>query len=460
MKLHRYWTWGVVAVLCLVVLAGSVSCRRASNPPPPGPRPAPQTQTQVHPHQLLTGETKQTAMRGPRLASVAAEPQLRIRIERSSTSLQVGGNESLTVGPGQRDRGRSAARSFAGPIRVRHDGSGFVITDALGNALRWPLSTLHINNQAGEIAVNDGRFPGSLELVALHEQAKYTGYIDVVNYVGMEQYLPGVLSQEMYPNWDLEAYKAQAVAARSYAIWEMNLPVRTSSHFDLEAGEASQAYIGSNAHATARRAVAETRGLVLVYDQRVLPAFYSSCSGGIGQDATAAFPGRVAGLAPLRGRDQGSWGRASTKFAWGPVSYTKPKVIASMRRWGELNEHPLARLSSLRTIQATSRTGAGRPAQYTVTDDAGRRYTLGPEQLRRAANTGVPGNPHETGTRKLWSGFIQVNVQGETVTFNGRGFGHGVGMCQFGAQGLAESGRPYHTILGFYYPGAQIQRAY
>lgn len=447
----------------LAIAAGLVSCRRGAGGgggQTAGPRPAPQVQPAVHPHQLLTGEVKQTATRGPRVETVATEPQLRIRIERSATALRLGGNETLVIGPGQRDKGRASARSFAGPVSVRHDGAGFVLTDAKGGSMRWALSTLHINNQGGELAVDDGRFPGSIELVALYKGGKYTGYLDAVNFVGMEQYLPGVLSQELYPKWDLEAYKAQAVAARSYAIWEMNLPVRTGSHFDLEAGEASQAYIGSKAHATARQAVAQTRAMVLVFDGRVLPAFYSSCSGGVGQDATAAFPGRVADLAPLRGRDQGDWGQASSKFAWGPVSYPKARLVAGLRQWGGKNKHPIAGLASLRDIEVTARTSAGRPSQYTVVDEAGKHYPLNPEQLRVAANTAVPGDPADASSRKVWSGFVEVTVLPDSVLFSGRGFGHGVGMCQFGAQGMAAAGHPHNAILAFYYPGANIQRAY
>ena len=111
-----------------------------------------------------------------------------------------------------------------------------------------------------------------------------------------------------------------------------SLPIRRNSHYDLESSTASQAYIGDKASAKARRAVAATRGQVLVYDGRVLPAFYSSCTGGVGQDAVAAWPGKVDDLAPLRGRNHGGWGSTSSKFRWGPVHMTTADLIAALSR--------------------------------------------------------------------------------------------------------------------------------
>lgn len=462
----------LVVVLGLGLVMGLMSCRRGGQGGNSvGPRPAPTgvQQGAQHPHELLTGETKATAMRGPRLSAVASEPVVRVRIARGTTSASFAGSATLTIGPGTPDRRRATARGFAGPVQVRHDGSGFVLTDARGGSIRWALSTLNISSATGEIVVDDtgeiavdgSGFPGSVELVAIYDQGKYTGYFDIVNHVGMESYLPGVLSQEMYPKWDLEAYKAQAVAARSYAVWEMNLPVRTQSHFDLEAGQASQAYIGSKAHDTAKRAVTATRGLVLAYDGRVLPTFYSSCSGGVGQDATGAFPGRVVDLPPLRGRDQGAWGQQSSKFSWGPVSYPKPRLVEAMRRWGTAAEHPIAALRDIAEIRVTGHNAAGRPTGFAVIEPTGVRYNLDAEQLRVSANRPVPSDSPEQAARlKLWSSFVDITVLPDSVLFTGRGFGHGVGMCQFGAQGMATAGHRYNAILGFYYPGSRIQRAY
>ena len=88
-------------------------------------------------------------------------------------------------------------------------------------------------------------------------------------------------------------------------------------------------------------------------------------------------------------------------------------------------------------------------------------YTLGPEQFRLACNASAPGIAKPGKNQSLYSSHVKVKVASATVTFyDGRGFGHGVGLCQFGAQGLAKAGYNEFSILAFYYPGSRVARAY
>ncbi|XAM00878.1 SpoIID/LytB domain-containing protein [Phycisphaeraceae bacterium D3-23] len=409
----------------------------------------------------ITGVDAATARRGLPVSALRGEPGVRVRIVRSATRVQVASTGQLTVGPSGAQPVASRARAFAGPLSVTHDRSGFVITDARGQSVRWGLSALRITSANGTVAVDGTRYPDAIALVAVVDQASQaTGRIDAVNHVGMERYLPGVLSRELYASWDERAYRAQAIAARSYAIWEMNLPRRRASHFDLEAGQASQAYLGLDASDKARSAVQATRGQVLVFDNRVLPAFYSSCSGGTGQDAIGVFPEKVDDLAPLRGREHGGWGQQSTKFRWGPVTYPNARLMAAMVRWGTANDHPIRGMTGgVSAIQPIAHNRVGRPTRFAVTDSNNRRYELHAEQLRQAANFAVPGDP-EGAEYKLYSSHVEVQIANGTVTFTGRGYGHGVGMCQWGAQGMAQRGYDPIAILNFYYPGAVVYRAY
>ncbi len=98
---------------------------------------------------------------------------------------------------------------------------------------------------------------------------------------------------------------------------------------------------------------------------------------------------------------------------------------------------------------------------YTVTDAAGRRFLIRADQLRHAANTAAPGAEKPGKGQVLYSGQFVPVVVGETVRFTqGQGYGHGVGMSQFGAQGMAKQGQDYWAILGAYYPGAVVERIY
>lgn len=367
----------------------------------------------------------------------------------------------MTVGPGQADRGKAQPRSFQGPVRISHDGQGFILTQTDGSAVRWRLSTLSVSSSFGRTALNAHPYPGDIELVALrNKDNSFTGRFDAVNRVGMEAYLPGVLSKELYPTWDPKAYRAQAVAARSYAIWEMSLPSRRASHFDLESTTASQAYIGDKASDKARDAVRDTRGQVLVYDNRVLPAFYSSCSGGLSQDAIAAWPDKVDELAPLRGREHGGWGSISNRYRWGPVTRSRAALSRRIADWGRANKHPIAALNLIESVTVEAQNAVGRPTRVRVTDRSGQSYSLLAEQLRTASNRKTPGLPAIDSSNLVFSSHATYAVSSMQVTITGRGFGHGVGLCQWGAQHMASMGNSHNRILGFYYPGSAIQKAY
>jgi stage II sporulation protein D len=443
-------------VATLVLLAG---CR-------PGPKPdatrvpPPATDKAQHPHDQLTGEDRLEAKRGPRADAVRAEPDLRIRVARSLGQTTLTSSASVRVGPGQGDLGKARDYTFQTPLRIAHDKQGFVLTEPSGNSVRWRLGSLSITANAGGVSINGETYPGEIELVAERDDFnRLTGRFDAVNHVGMESYLPGVLSKELYASWDIKAYRAQAIAARSYAIWEMNLPVRKASHFDLEASQASQAYT-ANASDKARAAVADTAGQVLVYEHRVLPAFYSSCSGGTGQDAIAAWPGKVDDLTPLRGREHGRWGQASTKFRWGPIERDRAALSKRIAAWGKVNKHAVAGLGTLARVEVASRNRVGRPTTMQVSDTAGKSFVLACEDLRVASNYRAPGLPTVDLNNLVYSSHAEYAVSADTVSITGRGFGHGVGMCQFGAQHMASEGHDHRAILGFYYPGAELRKAY
>lgn len=444
MNRRRAWIAIAVALACFLLLP--VGCKSQ-----PGTAP-----TRSGPVVLTAREAQIAAKRGPQVSGVQVQPALRIRLTRGANTVQLSG-ASLTLGPGYEDTGHAQARRFTGPLTIQRERGGFVITDANANVVRWSLRTLLIQSTNAHISVGNQTYPGSIELVALEAQASR---FDIVNHVGMEDYLPGVLSKELYPGWHPEAYRAQAIAARSYAIWEMNLPRRRQSHFDLIAGAASQAYT-ANVSDKARDAVRATHGLVLVFEHRVLPAFYSSSTGGVGQDAVAAFPGRVDDLAPLRGRNHGTWGSGSTKYTWGPVVRDRRTLSLRIAAWGKATDHTIAGLGTIRHMQIATRNHAGRPNAYFVDDDKGLRYTIASEHLRNAINftTSAAGGAVPA-DRKLYSSNLSITITGNQIRFTGRGYGHGVGMGQWGAQEMAQAGYEHRAILGFYYPGTAIQRAY
>ena len=473
----RYRTWHRLSAAAMSV---SLALLSACAPPPPDPAPvpvwrnvpaAPQTKAvgAARPASRITTPTP-----GPLLSAVTAEPELRVRIGIAKTSVTLaaeGGRDVTVTSPA----GTHTVR-YPGPLTVSRRDGRFVLRDGGGRSFAWDLPGLTVTAPGGGSLLLDRHpYPGRLHLLAPPEasnppeapvspgvpaiRSASRDTMDVINHVPLEAYLPGVIERELYPKWPLETYRTQAIAARSYALWEVGLA--THRPFDLEATEASQVYGGVASNPRAIQAVRDTAGVVLAFDGRVLPAFFASSTGGLGQDATVAFPGRVPDLAPLRARRHGTWDAQSPAYRWGPIRRDTPTLARRLAAWGTANDDPVAQLRGLRRVEVAAENAVGRPASYTLTDATGRRFTLGCEAFRTACNfpaAGVPPVPREV---RLLSSHVSVQVSPVSTDFTGgRGHGHGVGLSQWGAKAMADAGHTYPAILGFYYPGATLVKLY
>ncbi len=403
------------------------------------------------PEGIKPGNTATTAddlLRGPPVARFAKEPQLRIRIQTNLTTLVLGHGETLVA-----TAPTDTPHAFAGPLTVARSGAGFILTDAHGRAWTWASPTLSARLRQGSIPVGKHTYPGTVELAARGPSG-----FDLINDVPLEMYLPGVLAKELYASWQPEAYRAQAIAARSYAIWEMTLRRSQGRAYDLESDESSQAYVGTTTNAKAVQAVAASRGVVLTYDQRVLPAFFSACSGGAAQDAVVAFPGRVADLPPLRGHKLGPAAAICPRNDWGTLTRDKADAVRRLAAWGAAEKKPVANLRSLKSARVSMLSRADRPAVFELIDEAGTVFNMNCEDFRLALNGGSPALAPEL---RLFSSFCSVRVAGAQLIFeNGHGHGHGVGLEQWGAEGMARQGQSAEKILQTYYPGAVLKKAY
>jgi stage II sporulation protein D len=392
------------------------------------------------------------------LSRIHKEPVIRVRIARGIAKATIsteGAMQIQAVGA----NGPSTPKWFNSAITLSWRNGRAYIQPARGSRIQWdPAASINIKAANGKILlVNEKPYPGTL-VAHVKKTAYSAGGLDLINHLSMEQYLPGVLAKELYRNWHPQAYRAQAIAARSYAIWEKR--ARGRRHYDLESTQASQAYIGVTDNQRASNAVRDTRGVVLAWESNVLPAFYSSACGGAGQDATAAFP-NAKDMQPLRGRPHGGWCSGSPKFRWGPINRRADNLSRRLVVWGAATGHSIARLDTIRQIGASYVNQAGRPVRFTIIDNKGQKFELGPEQFRVACNYSVAELPKVTSAQKLLSSHVQVRFHEGTVQFQqGHGYGHGVGMCQWGAQAMASQGYVAPAILNFYYPGAQLVNAY
>ncbi len=251
--------------------------------------------------------------------------------------------------------------------------------------------------------------------------------ISLVNVLPLEAYLAGTVGGEMNASWSLEALKAQAVAARSYALYRQQHP--RDRQFDLDRTTYDQVYLGVRGESVrAWRAVRETEGVFLAKHLKPGPIFYHSRCGGNTETA------------------EGVWGNASRARAGAPCPYCRRNAY----RWAvEWDAPAFARKLGLRGTQFAFHPEVGatqRVTQIRIQDDDGRHRFAG-ETLRRLL-----------GFARLKSTRFTLRQEGSRIRAEGTGAGHGVGMCQWGAKDLAERGQTFQGILSHYYPGQMLKR--
>ena len=273
----------------------------------------------------------------------------------------------------------------------------------------------------------------------------------VVNLVDVEDYLVAVVAAELDRRFHRETFRAQAVAARTYA-WYQKRTGGVKREWDVTATESSQVYPGLarvKQVPQAARAVHDTQGLVCTWDspegERIFCTYYSSACGGWTQSARAIR--RNAVIPPLAGNVRCEHCRNAPNYHWGPVRINKADVTRQLR-----DRYPrFEAMDTIDRIEVKEATPAGRPVRLTLIDADGRQIELEAENLRLTLDP--------TG-RKIQSTFFElVNEDNQIVLQAGRGFGHGIGMCQYGAEGLARKGFKAGEILRFYYPGSKLRRA-
>ncbi len=287
------------------------------------------------------------------------------------------------------------------------------------------------------------------------------GKFDVVNHVDLDDYLKGVLRAELLPGWEDEAYKAQAIVARTYALYEKASGGTDRKYWDLHADQRSQVYNGFDWETSkSRLGVDETAGVVVAYgppgDEHIFKAYFSSCCGGITQSAVDAFGPREAYIDPLREQTVGTLCSAANKFTWGRVVVKKADLAKRFRAYGTKRDMPQKDIGTLITkIEIQQRNQFGRPTHFLVVDNKDHRYSMMPEEFRAACNAEAPEG------QILFSSFVNVILDTDTVHFvDGHGYGHGVGMCQWCAEARAKAGMPHEDIVLAAFPKAKLVRAY
>lgn len=338
-----------------------------------------------------------------------------------------------------------------GQLLARADGAVLRLEGLLENAPSGSPSVRVYPARGGEPIIIDGLpYRGSAELrVAAGDR------VSAINVISLEDYLLGVVPLEIGPRdaEELAAVEAQAVAARTYAVAQLGRNFEQG--FDLFGSVEDQAYGGMEAERVeATEAVRRTAGMILMFDGRPIRAYYHSTCGG----RTAAID-EVLDREPVpylrsvsdRAPDGTDYCAASPRYRWSIV--WSADQLDSVARVG-LAAHfkvPVNELGRVESLEVMDTTASGRVRDLAFHGE-GMELVLSRLDIRRAL-------PQE-GRILNSTDFSIVDRSDGLVELDGRGYGHGAGMCQWGAIGRARAGQDYAQILTTYYPGATLVHVY
>jgi stage II sporulation protein D len=351
---------------------------------------------------------------------------------------------------------RSASLTVQGPCRV---------VDSRGNSLFTTLvpatfqvvpdsqqpAVVLLNNRtvpsgsrilprtSGSIQIDGKPYGGTLTLL------NRSGRLLLVNNLDVEEYLPGVLTGELFPKFHIEAYQAQAVAARTYALYQKF--ANPKQDYDVTSTTSSQVYVGSGSE-KAVQAVRATCGRLLTWSsptgEKMFCPYYSSTCGG--QTSPVNYLQPVAPIPPLAGGVVCTSCTHAKYYTWEPVHISRAELTQKLRA-----KFPVFQtMGPIQRIEPVEVMSGGRIVWLQLLDARGQCVRMRASQFRLTVGPGL--------LRSTW---CRIDAGGDGFTFSGgRGFGHGVGMCQFGADGLGQAGWNYRAILAHYYPGSHITKAY
>jgi stage II sporulation protein D len=358
------------------------------------------------------------------IAPVQAALEFRVAIEQDVGQVKVGSSTDAVL------------RDAAGQVLADIPAMNAVVAEAKdGKVAVNQLQTNHLwiepNSESGYVFIGDRWYRGRTLVVPT------SGGITAVNYVDLEQYLYSVVGAEMPANWSLEALKAQAVAARSYALHHRQNGA--NSVFDVGDTTAWQVYAGLAKEAPSTRAAVDaTKGQVLTYQGQIINAVFHSCAGGYTENVEDVWSSPLPYLRGVPSPD-----RDFPECQWPAVAFTSGELSQQLGYEGtitslEVQRHPHGRVTS---IIVDGSDGVMTIEGDDVRDRLGLKstlFTVTPEQNRVASAGNV-----------ATSGQFQ---------FSGSGNGHGIGLSQYGAYRLAQQNWNYQQILLHYYTNVVLAK--
>ncbi|MFC1668058.1 SpoIID/LytB domain-containing protein [Chlamydiota bacterium] len=358
----------------------------------------------------LLGMSRQTSLRYPRFIKVAL-----IKGEKEA-GFRIKGGYVMTTLSGRKELARSIGSSW---ISLKAHKNGIMFKDRI-----FPYNGIKINRlSSGEFVVNGKRLKGEL-FICLTKEKKLL----IINRINLERYLEGVVPFEMDSLKPFEALKAQAVAARTYAFYKMNHP--QAKLYDIFDDSSSQVYggIGKNNMRT-NRAIKETEGIIMTFKGKPFLSFYHTSCGGRTELAKNVWKTKERFPRNIR-----CWYCLENKSEWKlRISYNDFKKLLHMKGYP---------LKTVRKVKVTKLFYRSRRVREITIYGLRKKLRLKAVTLRSML-----------GVNKIKSTAFTIKSGRKKILIQGAGWGHGVGMCQVGAIGMARQKYSFKKILRHYYPG-------
>lgn len=371
---------------------------------------------------------------------VHAAPSIRVLLASDVQRLEIRTDNVIWVADG-----RDQARPYWAKLRLevrgqamllngsRIDGEKITMRAGEQDLKLWLPQPNGNGNGNGAPPLSGGDKP-TLQVSGLVQVVLRGNGVLVINHVDLEEYVKGVVPAEVNSTWHPEMLKAQAVAARTYALYQHMLA--DARDYDVVASIQDQVYRGRHGvDARVEQAVESTRGLVVTYQNAPIYAAFSSTAAGLTEDAVVVWS---KDLPYLKGVEC-PFDLESPYYQW-KASFKLETLENNLRQLG----FPVGAIATLTPL---SQSRAGRVATLRILHSKGELILRG-EELRKAVGyTVIPSTQ------------FTIDSIGEEVVLSGYGAGHAVGLCQWGAKELAQLGYSYSSILRYYYPGTELQDA-
>lgn len=312
-------------------------------------------------------------------------------------------------------------RSAQETIRVQYKNNQLVL-----NGKTYPTTALQIVPQDGYATINNQQYHGNFSILTHENQ------LLLINHVDLEEYVHAVLKTESWPGWPVEVNKVFAIVSRSYVLAMINNTNGNQPPYHVKNTNEHQTYKGMHEVRTIRGAIKQTRGQILLHDNQPALTMFDSCCGGIVPAQIKDFDFEKA---PYLARE---YACTHCERCW-IYSWNKTIPLEEFQR-------QVAHLFDI----------PGRAANAIITQHDGAGLVQEVELRNLRSRKRVSGKQFYNAFKEIKSFCFSIKRNGDTVALNGKGFGHHLGLCQWGAREMVRDGWNYRRILSFYYPDTQI----